>query len=270
MWIDTHTHFDFPIFDSSRADDWARAQSLGVSAQFVMGVEPRYFQRVAELATCYPQTYFALGIHPLFIHELDFSQAIAQLRQMVATYREHPRFIGLGEIGLDAWDKSSDIDRQMTFFEAQLAIAREWDLPVFMHSRKAQDKLLKCCRKLGVKQGIVHAFSGSQQQAEHCLSQGFKLGFGGALTYERAKRLRRLVVDLPIEAFVLETDAPDMSPAWCFRQTNYSYHLPKIAEVFATLRRMSLEEVSTALWQNSQDAIGKVISKPRIRLKDGS
>ncbi len=260
MWIDTHTHFDFPVFEDSRADDWARAQSLGVSAQFVMGVEPRYFQRLVKLATRYPQTYFALGIHPLFLHHLDFSQAIARLRQAVAAYREHPRFIGLGEIGLDAY-KTSDIDRQMTFFEAQLTIAREWDLPVFMHSRKAQDKLLKCCRKLGVRQGIVHAFSGSHQQAEHCLSQGFKLGFGGALTYERAKRLRRLVVELPIEAFVLETDAPDMSPAWCSRQTNYSYHLPQIAEVFATLRHMSLEDVSAALWQNSQHAVNKPIHK---------
>ncbi len=277
MWIDTHNHFDFSVFDATRTQDWEKAQSLGVSAQLVMSVAPHNFCTVAQLATQFPATYFALGIHPHYIDTLDKAQAIAQLKQAVIAHRDNPRFVGIGEIGLDGFlapsnqsgSQSASFDRQVRFFSAQLRLAREFDLPVFMHVRKAQDKVLKYCRQFGVGQGIAHAFNGSHQQADRFLTQGFKLGFGGAFTYERAKQLRRLVVDLPLEAFVLETDAPDMPPAWLYstkhKATNYSHHLPEIAEQFAALREIPLKTLSKALWENSEQALCQALVKPKNR-----
>ncbi len=268
MWIDTHNHFDFSVFDATRPQDWEKAQALGVSAQLVMSVAPHNFQTVAQLAAQFPATYFALGIHPHYIDALDEAQAMAQLRQSVIAQRDNPQFVGIGEIGLDGFiapsNQSASFDRQVRFFSAQLRLACEFDLPVFMHVRKAQDKVLKYCRQFGIGQGIAHAFNGSHQQADQFLAQGFKLGFGGAFTYERAKQLRRLVVDLPLDAFVLETDAPDMPPAWLYstidKATNYSYHLPRIAEHFAALRQIPLETLSKALWQNSEQALAVSIA----------
>ncbi len=278
MWIDTHNHFDFAVFDKTRAGDWAKAQSLGVSAQFVMSISPANFAAVEQLAEHFAGTYFALGIHPMTIMTLEPEAAITALRQAVERNRHNPRFIGIGEIGLDVernrhnprfigigeigldgFIKDSDFNRQVDFFTAQLKIARDDDLPVFMHVRKAQDKILKYCRVFGIEKGIAHAFNGSHQQAERYLAQGFKLGFGGAFTYERAKQLRRLVCDLPLEAFVLETDAPDMPPAWLGKETNYSYHLSRIAKTFAQLRNIDEVTLSQQLQVNTETAVERKI-----------
>lgn len=255
MWIDTHTHFDAPVFEQSRASDWTTAQSLGVSAQFIMGITPSNFSTLVRLADDFDGTYFALGIHPLFIQSLNHETALLALQNAVKTYRHHPRFIGIGEIGLDGFVNHVDWQRQIDFFTAQLKIARDFDLPVFMHVRKAQDTVLKYCRHLGIRQGIAHAFNGSHQQATHYLKQGFKLGFGGAMTFDRAKQLRRLVTDLALESFVLETDAPDMSPAWAYQQSNYSHYLPRIAEQFATLRGIEPTSLAMQIQQNTLSVI---------------
>lgn len=236
MWIDTHTHFDAAVFDKTRADDWAKARSLGVSAQFVMSVAPFNFAKVEQLAATFDGTYFSLGIHPMYVMSLDLAMAINQLKQSIERNLSNPNFIGIGEIGLDGFVDNVDRDKQVDFFTAQLRLARDYDLPVFLHSRKAQDHVIKYSKRLTIQRGIAHAFNGSEQQANRYMEQGFKLGFGGAFTFERAKKLRHLVQTLPLEKLVLETDCPDMSPAWAYRQTNYSYHLPRIAEAFATLR----------------------------------
>lgn len=250
MWIDTHTHFDAGVFDATRAKDWAKAQSLDVVAQFVMGVSPSNFTRIEQLASDYKGTYFALGIHPMAVMPLEFSMAFEQLKTAVERNLTNPRFIGIGEIGLDGFVDNLDWDKQVDFFVAQLKLARDYDLPVYLHIRKAQDQVLKYVRRFALQRGIAHAFNGSEQQAERYLKQGFKLGFGGAMTFSRANNLHRLVKNLPLSAFVLETDSPDMSPAWVSGQCNYSYHLPRIAEEFSQLRLISLPQLSTHLWNN--------------------
>lgn len=250
MWIDTHTHFDVAVFDDTRISDWAKAQSLGVSAQFVMGVSPLNFSKIEQLASEFDGTYFTLGIHPMFVMPLDLTTAIGALKQAIEKNLDNPRFIGVGEIGLDGFVDDIDWGKQVDFFTEQLKLARDYDFPVFMHVRKSQDKVLKYCRQFGVGQGIAHAFNGSEQQAHHYLNQGFKLGFGGAFTFERAKNLRRLVKTLPLSAFVLETDCPDMSPTWAYQQSNYSYHLPRIAERFAQLRGETLSVLANQFEQN--------------------
>ncbi len=250
MWIDTHTHFDFPQFEGTRKDDWEKARHLGVIGQFVMSVSPHNFEAVANVSKQFAGVYFALGIHPMFADKFDSRSATVELKLAIERHIDSPRFIGIGEIGLDGSIGNSDWQKQVDCFVAQLKLARQYDLPVFMHIRKAQDKILKYCRQYAIKCGIAHAFNGSIQQAENYLSQGFKLGFGGAFTYERAKNLRRLVSVLPIEAFVLETDSPDMPPAWAYRQTNYSWHLPRIATEFAQLRGMTEEQLSEQILRN--------------------
>lgn len=250
MWIDTHTHFDAAVFDQTRESDWETAQSLGVSAQFVMGVSPLNFTKIAALANRFDGTYFALGIHPMYVMPLDLSSAIQQLRYAIERHLHNPRFIGVGEIGLDGFVDNVDWNKQVDFFTAQLKLARDYDLPVFMHVRKSQDHVLKYSKRFAVQRGIAHAFNGSEQQANRYIEQGFKLGFGGAFTFERAKNLRRLLKTLPLSAFVLETDSPDMSPAWAYQQNNYSYHLPQIAASFAGLRNVGLDVLSQQLKMN--------------------
>lgn len=256
MWIDTHTHFDAPLFDATRASDWAKARSLGVSAQFMMGVAPFNFATVQALANDFDGTYFALGIHPMYVMPLELKAAIATLRQEIEKNRDNPRFIGIGEIGLDGFVDDVDWDKQVTFFTAQLKLARDYELPVFMHVRQSQDHILKYSKRFQVQRGIAHAFNGSQQQAEQYIKQGFKLGFGGAFTYTRANNLQRLVKNLPLEAFVLETDCPDMSPAWAYQQTNYSYHLPQIAEAFARTRQIAVGQLADRVRENTNIATG--------------
>ncbi len=261
MWIDTHTHFDHKAFDNTRQYDWEKARALGVSAQFMMGVSPANFTQLEQLADNYAGTYFALGIHPFYVMQFDLDDAIKTLRKCIEKNLSHPRFIGIGEIGLDTFVKPPPLERQMDFFIAQLSLAKEYHLPVFLHARKTQDIILKQLRRFSIEQGIAHAFNGSEQQAHAYIKQGFKLGFGGAFTFERAKKLRRLIRTLPIEAFVLETDCPDMSPAWNRQKLNHSYHLPRIGEAFAEIRGISINELAKQIKNNSEHFVKNANNK---------
>lgn len=256
MWIDTHNHFDAPDFDLNRQKKWQQAQALGVSAQCLMGVRLGDLSRQVRVADELPDTYFALGLHPLFVGELVLDAAIAVLTQTIERYLNHPKFIGIGEIGLDGRKAhggklSVPFEKQCAFFKAQLALAYDYDLPVFMHSVKAEDKVLQYCKTVGVRRGIAHAFGGSEQQAHQFITQGFKLGFGGAMTYPRAKKYQRLIQTLPLSAFVLETDAPDMPPVWIKDGANQVSELPRIAATFAEIRGITPNELAPVIWQNT-------------------
>ncbi|MBS9777981.1 MAG: TatD family hydrolase [Gammaproteobacteria bacterium] len=255
MWIDTHTHFDASVFDETRSSDWKKARSLGVSAQFVMSIAPFNFSSVEALAHHYDNTFFALGIHPMYVMPLNFGHALSELKSEIERNINNPRFIGIGEIGLDGFIEDTDWDIQVDFFTAQLKLAQKYNLPVFMHVRKSQDKVLKYCRDYSINKGIAHAFNGSQQQAQNYIQQGFKLGFGGAITYDRAKNLHRLIRSLPLDSIVLETDSPDMSPSWAYKQTNYSYNLPRIAEKIAQLRDQPLKIIANQQYKNIQSIL---------------
>lgn len=254
MWIDTHTHFDFSAFDNTRQIDWQQAREQGVSAQFVMGVYPQQWHNLPTLCRQFSQTYFALGIHPMYCDNVAVEKAIVELEQHIIQSLSNPRFIGVGEIGLDGFIKDSDWDKQIQCFTAQLKLAKRYDLPVFMHVRKAQDHVLKYTRQIGIQRGIAHAFNGSLQQANQYIEQGFKLGFGGAMTYPRAKNLQRLIRQLPLSAFVLETDAPDMPPTWV-SSINHSYELPKIAQCFADIRGIDLIVLAEQIYRNTAQVV---------------
>ncbi|QNM97944.1 TatD family hydrolase [Chitinimonas koreensis] len=246
MLIDTHCHLDAPEFDADRDAVFARARAAGVAKIVVPAVSMPTMAGTLAMRTRYGCAV-ALGLHP--IYERTHRDAdLAALRTLIETERP----VAVGEIGLDFFVEGLDAARQTEIFAAQLKLARDFDLPVLLHVRKSQDQVLKQLRRFGLRRGIAHAFNGSRQQADAYLELGFKLGFGGNLTFERALNIRRLATELPLEAIVLETDAPDIAPSWAYRQRNEPAELARIAEVLAGLRGIPPEALVTASGHNAR------------------
>lgn len=251
MLIDTHCHLDAAEFAADRDQVAARARAAGVDVMVVPAVECANFAGVLACRERFPGCYAALGIHPMYVAG-SCPDDLALLRAAVGQH--HP--VAIGEIGLDFFVPDFDAEGQTFYFSEQLKIARDFDLPVLLHIRRAQDQVLKLLRRIKVKGGIAHAFNGSRQQADAFIGLGFKLGFGGAMTYPRATRLRELAATLPLEAIVLETDAPDMSPIFAARERNSPEYLPQIANVLAELRGVDLEAVARATSANARIVLG--------------
>lgn len=284
-WIDTHCHLDASEFDADRDAVRQHALQAGVTQCLIPAVEAANFDTVRLLAHRHnatplaadatatssetPRDVYALGIHPLYTPTATEAH-LQQLDMALQQYLTDPLLVAVGEIGLDgfvpdintpeAWDK------QQQFYRAQLKLARQHQLPVVLHVRRSADALLKGLRDIPVKGGIAHAFNGSLQQAHAFIELGFKLGFGGALTFDRALQLRRLATTLPLSAIVLETDAPDIPPHWLYTPAeqraagvpqgrNSPAELPRIAQVLADLRGISLAEVAHATFENAQSIL---------------
>jgi len=251
MLIDTHCHLDASEFTETPAELVANAAKVGVRQIIVPSVARQNFSAVqqicAENGGCFP----AFGIHPLFTAAAE-ADDLAILRDYLTTQRP----LALGEIGLDFFVENFDAARQEYYFVEQLKLAREFDLPVLLHSRRALDICLKYLRRYPVSGGIAHAFNGSREQADELRKLGFKLGFGGAMTYPRATHLRELASTLPLSSLVLETDAPDMPPNFLEKgQPNKPEYLPRIGQVLAELRGVSLVEVGQITSQNAVEVL---------------
>lgn len=248
MFIDTHCHLDAAEFDADRDEVVAAARQAGVAAIVVPAIERANFAAVTSVCRSYPFCRAAYGIHPLYVgraHEDDLAALRATLRDNAA--------VAIGEIGLDFFVEPRDEPLQERWFVEQLKIAREFDLPVLLHVRHAVDAVLRQLRRHPPPRGgIAHAFNGSRQQADEFIKLGFKLGFGGAMTFTRARRIRELAANLPLEAIVLETDAPDMAPAWLAGGRNTPAALPHIAAVLAELRGMTPLAVAQATTANAE------------------
>jgi TatD DNase family protein len=261
MWIDTHCHLDAHEFGAESLDVAQRAAALGVSMIVIPGVERGNFEVVAKMAAAAPNASYALGIHPIYVPQASDDDLVA-LRAAVETALADPRFVAIGEIGLDFFIpmlcEPAMREKQDHFFREQLRIARDFDLPVLMHVRRSQDQVLKHVRQIKPAGGIAHAFNGSFQQAQTYIDLGFKLGFGGAMTFTRALQIRRLATTLPLTAIVLETDAPDISPAWIHPGRNSPEQLPAIGAALAGLRAMALEEVRAATYANALTALPRL------------
>lgn len=275
-WLDSHCHLDAPEFDPDRTAVIQNAQSHGV-AWFVMpAVQAKDFLSLQKLAQEFHQPY-ALGIHPLYVpqaqeKDLDFlAQCIeGALEKDAQGLRSDTRLVSLGEIGLDffvpALCEPAMREKQEFFYHAQLKMAHKFKLPIILHVRKSADELLKGLRRYVVQGGIAHAFNGSFQQAQTFIEMGFALGFGGALTFDRALQLRRLATELPLSALVLETDAPDIPPHWLYKTQaqrkselglavqarNEPSELPRIGAVLAQLRGLSVSDIAAVTLANAQ------------------
>ena len=286
FWIDTHCHLDAPEFSADVADVRARASGHGVRHCVLPAVCAGNFEAVRALAHAFSYSY-ALGIHPLSVadaQDADLDTLDAELVRRKAD----PRLVAVGEIGLDYFvpelQTSAMRERQAYFYRAQLKLARKHDLPVILHVRRSADMLLKhlrdlartpCARDLAQGpsasgwRGIAHAFNGSEQQAMAFIKLGFKLGFGGAVTFEPALQLRRLASQLPIGALVMETDSPDIPPHWLYTTAarraegraqgrNEPAELPAIAQQIAQLRGISLEALRAASTANALHALPRL------------
>lgn len=265
MWIDTHCHLDAAEFDVDRDEVVVRARAAGVDGIVLPAVDVGNFGRVRELAHAHGCAY-ALGIHPLCVDRADEAD-LATLRAQLAAWRDDPRLVAVGEIGIDRFVHGLDPARQDRYFAAQLEIARDAGLPVIVHVRRSADDVLKHLRRIDV-QGIAHAFNGSRQQADVFVGRGFKLGFGGAMTFDRALQIRRLAQEMPLDAIVLETDAPDIPPTWLYRTAeerregpqarNEPAELPRIAQTLVELRGIALDEVAARTVANAHAALPRL------------
>lgn len=280
MYIDTHCHLDAAEFDVDRAELIAAAQAAGVETCVVPAVRRANFGAVLSLCREYSTCLPALGVHPLHVGAAR-PEDLAVLRELLARHT----VVAIGEIGLDRHARPRNLQAealQEHWFIEQLKLAREFDLPVLLHVRHAVDAVLQCLRRHPVAGGIAHAFNGSAQQAAELISLGFKLGFGGAMTYPRARRIRQLAASLPLDALVLETDAPDMPPSWLgaheaqavegcvagvaaglavpvvptqdmkVARRNAPTELPRIAATLAELRAVSVAEIACSTSANAR------------------
>jgi len=283
QWIDSHCHLDAPEFLADRESVLQRAQAEGVDWCVMPAVQAKDFLALQKLAQAFEQAY-ALGIHPLFVPQAQESDLLILEKSIERALQckpdgqiEDPRLVAVGEIGLDFFVPHLCLpamrEKQVYFYHAQLKLAHKFKMPVIMHVRKSADELLWGLRRFQVQGGIAHAFNGSFQQANAFIDLGFALGFGGAMTFERALQLRRLATELPLSALVLETDAPDIPPHWLYRtklqQTahqlisqgvaqssplqnrNEPSQLPRIAQCMASLRGVPLAELAYTTVQNT-------------------
>ena len=260
-WVDTHCHVDAPEFKDTLTEMMARAVGERVQAILLPTVQASDWGQAKNLAKQYskqvPGLVYTLGIHPLYINQAQESD-IDFLKIQIEKSLDDPRFVGVGEIGLDYFVEGLDHQRQEHFFHAQLDLAEQFQLPVILHVRRSQDAILKALRIRKVPSGIAHAFNGSHQQAEQFIKLGFKLGFGGAATYDRALQIRRLVREMPLECIVTETDSPDIPPVWLKDEDgrfNEPALLPRIASQLAKIRGVSDEVFASAVWQNAMQVL---------------
>ena len=244
--IDSHCHLDFPVFDTTRQQLVKSARQAGVSHIVIPAVTYQGFQRVIDTASAYPHLSFALGLHPCFMQEHQSSD-LEKLAECIETCP----VCAVGEIGLDFYIADYDAAAQLSLLKAQLKIAKEHQLPVLLHVRKAHDIMLKTLREMRFEQGgIVHAFSGSAQQAGHYIKMGFALGFGGVVTYPRSNKIRSLAKTLPLGSIVLETDSPDMPLYGRQGEPNQPLRVVDVLKEVAVLRPEPIEVIAAITTAN--------------------
>jgi len=254
--IDSHTHLDFPDFDADRPQLLARSRALGVEKMVVLGVYQSNWQRLWDLVQTDSQLYAAFGLHPVYLDD-HRPEHVIELGQWLSRLAQHPQVCAVGEIGLDYFLPELDRDGQQQLFEAQLQLAADFQLPALLHVRRSHAQVIATLKRIRLKRGgIIHAFAGSREEAREYIKLGFKLGLGGAATWPQALRLRKVMVDLPLEAIVLETDSPDMAPAMYPNQRNSPEHLPDICQALAEVVGVSPERLAEATTANACEVFG--------------
>lgn len=254
--IDTHTHLDFPDFDADRDALLARSRALGVERLVVLGVHQGNWQRLWDLVQWHAGLYATFGLHPVYLEE-HRPEHLEELRDWLQRLAGHPSVCAVGEFGLDYYVETLDRERQQALFEAQLALAVEFELPALLHVRRAHAATIATLKRFRLPRGgVIHAFAGSYEEAREYLRLGFRLGLGGAPTWPQALRLRKVIPRLPLDAVVLETDSPDMAPAMHPGVRNSPEHLPDICTALAELWGVAPEALATASSRNAAELFG--------------
>jgi len=249
-FVDTHCHFDFPPFVGDEAQSLRLAAEAGVEKIIAVGVSAERISRVLALAQTYPPVYAALGLHPMAIAEHD-QRSLAALEQALAL--RPAKLVALGEIGLDLYMENPQFDRQQALLDAQLRLARDYDLPVILHSRRTHDRLAQHLRRIVLpRRGVVHGFAGSEQQALAFIRAGYAIGVGGTITYLRASKTRNAIARLPLESLLLETDSPDMPLQGWQGQPNRPERIKNVWQSLCELRSESPERIAEVLRENTR------------------
>jgi TatD DNase family protein len=248
---DSHCHLDAPEFDHDRDAVILRARATGVMRQVVPAVEARGWPRLRDICAAGTDLFPAYGLHPMYLssHRPGHLQ---ELGDWIA--REDP--VAVGECGLDFFVEGLDQDTQRLYFDGQLALAREFDLPVIVHARRSVDAVIASLKRVGGLRGVVHSFSGSPEQARQLWQLGFLVGIGGPATYSRANRLRGLVAEMPLEHLLLETDAPDQPDAQHRGQRNEPARIVDVLQVIAGLRGEDPAVIAAATTSNAERLFG--------------
>jgi TatD DNase family protein len=245
--IDSHSHFDVAEFDGDRNAALSRAREVNVARQIIPGIALGGFEKLRDICASSNGLYAAYGLHPLFLAQHK-PEHLDELETWIE--REHP--VAVGECGLDFHVADLDVDEQRHYLDRQLVIARERNLPVILHARRAFDDVAAAIRRVGHLRGVVHSFSGSQQQADQLWKLGFHIGIGGPVTYERAHRLRTIVRDMPLEFLLLETDSPDQPLCGHQGHRNEPAMLVEVCRTVAELRGVDPAEIARATTQNCE------------------
>lgn len=248
-FIDTHCHFDFPPFTGDESASLQKAAQAGVEKIILPAVEANDFERVTALAEQYDALYMALGLHPIVI-ERHSDACLGRLEDQLAAPAD--KLVAIGEIGLDLYREDPQFERQETLLDAQLALAKRYDLPVILHSRRTHDKLAMHLKRHDLpRTGVVHGFAGSLVQAERFIQLGYKIGVGGTITYPRASKTRNVMAQLPLEALLLETDAPDMPLNGFQGQPNRPEQVARVFATLCELRPEPAEVIAGTIWRNT-------------------
>jgi TatD DNase family protein len=245
--FDSHSHLDAAEFDADRDAVVARAEAAGIGQQLLPAVEFSGWPHLKAVCRQYPGLYPAYGLHPMFL-SAHMPEHIPALRHWIE--QEKPNAVG--ECGLDFFVEGLDAEQQRFYFIEQLKLAREYELPVVLHARRAVDEVIASIRKMGGLRGVIHSYSGSEEQARQLFQLGFSLGIGGPITYERAQRLRRLVSVMPIEFLLLETDSPDQPNAEYRGQRNEPARMLDVLSVVAKLRNCAEQDIARATTANAE------------------
>lgn len=249
--VDSHCHLDVAEFDADRQAVIARALQAGVRRQVVPAIDARGWPGLKAACAMHPGLHPAYGLHPVFLAR-HRPQDLDTLADWIV--RERP--VAVGECGLDHFVDGLDRDAQARYFDAQLALAREHDLPVIVHARRAVDAVIAAIRRHPGVRGVVHSFAGSPEQAAQLWSLGFLLGLGGPLTYPRARRLHRLAATMPLDQLLLETDAPDQPDAAHRGQRNEPARLPRVLAAVAALRTEGADAIAHRTSANAARLFG--------------
>lgn len=249
-FIDSHCHLDDGEFDRDRDEVIARARAAGV-AQIIPAVDAEGWPKLRDICAQQADLFPAYGLHPLLLgkHRPQHLEALGH-------WLENEKPVAIGECGLDFFVDGLEPGEQQRYFQGQLELARQFDLPVIVHARRAMDAVLMAIRRVGKLRGVVHSFSGSPEQARQLWKLDFLIGLGGPVTYERAQRLRRIAADMPLDRLVLETDAPDQPDAAIRGERNEPARLPVICRTIARLRNESEESVAEATRRNAATLFG--------------
>lgn len=249
--VDSHCHLDAAEFDIDREAVIARAGAAGVGMQIVPAVTAASWPKLREVCAADAGLHPAYGLHPMFLPE-HRPEHLQQLGDWVE--REKP--CAIGECGLDFFVDNLDPEAQRLYFQGQLELARDTQLPLIVHARRALDEVILRIRRGGGLSGVVHSFSGSPEQARQLWDLGFMIGLGGPITYTRANRLRGLVTEMPLEFLLLETDAPDQPDAGIRGQRNEPARLRQILDTVAELRQQSAADIAAQTTANAVRLFG--------------